>query len=114
MRIYKIAEIPKECLEGDCYDVAGRYITDQSFLTGRKDLYLVHGTVTGQDKIKGVKYEHAWIEDGDEVIDMSCGRDIRMPKVIYYALGQIENVKRYNFEEFRKMFNKFKHYGPWS
>jgi len=113
MKIWRIAgKIPKECTGGDCYVVSGRYMMDHCFI-GNENLSLVHGTVTGQRKIEGVKYDHAWIEDGDMVIDKSCGRDLHIPKPVYYAIGRIENTKRYNCQEFRQMINKYKHWGPW-
>ena len=104
MKIYKISarkkqetdpttgkKIPKECTGGDCYVVSGKYMFDNMF--SNKNLKLAHGMVTGQGKISGIKYDHAWVEDGDTVIDKSCNRDLRLPKALYYALGNIENVK---------------------
>lgn len=112
LSVKKIPKIPKECKGGDCFEISGRYIMDQYFL-GKKDLYLCHGTVTGQRRIEGVQYDHAWIEDGDLCIDKSCGRNIQLPKAIYYISGQIENVKRYNYEEMSHMINQYGHWGPW-
>ncbi len=75
---------------------------------------LVHGEVTGQGPIEGVKYGHAWVEDGGTVIDVSNGRDIRMSKAAYYALGGIgDNVHKYNLAQFRRKVSKFGHWGPW-
>lgn len=115
MKMWKIAaksKIPKECTGGDCYEVSGKYMMDQQFM-GNRALLLVHGIVTGQGRISGMEYDHAWIEDGDMVIDKSCGRDIHMPKAVYYALGNIQKTKTYNFEQFRNMISKYKHWGPW-
>lgn len=113
MKIWKMAvEIPKECTGGDCYEVSGRYVMDRHFM-GLSNPVLVHGTVTGQGKIHGIEYDHAWVEEGDEALDMSCGRNIRMPKVVYYALGQIKDTKTYTYEQMREMVNKYKHWGPW-
>lgn len=114
MRIFKIAKnIPKECTGGDCYEVSGKYVMDQGIF-GNKDVKLAHGTVIGQGKIKGIEYDHAWIEEGGECIDKSLGRNIHMPKEVYYALGNIKNVKLYNPQEMRQMINKYGHWGPWS
>jgi len=113
MKIWKMAvKIPEECMNGDCYEVSGRYMMDKH-LAGLSNPVLVHGTVTGQGRIHGVEYDHAWIEEGDEVLDMSRSRNIHMPKAVYYALGQIKNTKKYDYETFRKMVSKYKHWGPW-
>ena len=94
---------------GDCYEAAGKYIMDHR----GDDLYLVHGEVTGQGPIAGLKYGHAWVEDGETVIDVSNGRDIQMPKVLYYALGHIERVQRYDVKDAIEHLLKWKVYGPW-
>jgi hypothetical protein len=100
---------------GDCYEAAGKYMMDQCLLT-REDchLKLVHAEVTGQGPISGLKYGHAFVLDGDMVIDKSNGRDIKMPKVIYYSVGNIgSNVHEYTFEEFRKNILEHETWGPW-
>ena len=76
----------------------------------------MHGEVRGQGPLDGVQYGHAWVEDGNTVIDVSNGRDIKMPKALYYAIGgidQIGNMKRYTAEEFRKKVMKTENWGPW-
>jgi hypothetical protein len=100
---------------GDCYEAAGKYMMDHALFPGGEDhLILVHGEVTGQGDIMGLKYGHAWVEDGEMVIDVSNGRDIRMPKPLYYALGGIgDNLHKYTVEEFRRKVSKHKHWGPW-
>ncbi len=99
-------------MKGNCYEAAGRYMMSHSSKKG--SLRLVHGEVTGQGALEGVKYGHAWVEDGNNVIDVSNGRDIRMPKAIYYALGQIrDNVHRYTPQEFTDKIMKHEHWGPW-
>jgi len=100
---------------GDCYDANGELFVDMAFGKGAgSGLRLVHGEVTGQGPLDGVKYGHCWIEDGNTVIDVSNGRNLRMPKKLYYALGRIgDNVIRYTVEQFRKRVLKYKHWGPW-
>jgi hypothetical protein len=99
---------------GDCYEVHGKYLMDQSMF-GNKSLVLVHGEVTGQGPIAGVKYGHGWIEDGDTVLDMSRGRNIRMPKDVYYALAHIDpsNTFRYTMNDLRAKVNESGTWGPW-
>jgi hypothetical protein len=100
---------------GDCFEANGRYFMDAAaFPGGNKTLHLVHGEVTGQGPLEGVKYGHAWIEDGNMVIDVSNGRTVRMPKATYYALGRIgDNVHHYDAPAFRRKVMQHKHWGPW-
>jgi hypothetical protein len=100
---------------GDCFEANGRYFMDAAaFPGGNNTLHLVHGEVTGQGPLEGVKYGHAWIEDGNMVIDVSNGRTVRMPKATYYALGRIgDNVHHYDAPAFRRKVMQHKHWGPW-
>jgi len=109
---------------GDCYEAAVKYLMDHGTLglrrqDGDPDLILVHGEVSGQGPLEGVRYGHAWIEKGPMVIDTSNGRNIRMPAMLYYALGQVDrglsypNVYKYTAEQVRKKLLEHGHYGPW-
>ena len=70
--------------------------------------------VTGQGSLEGIKYGHCWVEDGNTVIDKSNGRNLKMPRAFYYALGRIgDNVHVYKPEEFSKKINQYGHWGPW-
>ena len=97
---------------GDCYEAAGRYIMDNY----DPNLRLVHGEVAGQGPLEGTTFGHAWILDGDMVIDRSNGRDIRVPKVVYYAMGavdQINNVHEYTQKQALQQMVRHEHFGPW-
>ena len=79
-------------------------------------LKLVHAEVMGQGNLEGTTFGHAFIVDGDTVIDKSNGRDIRMPQMIYFAIGQIYNLNNYyvyNDKEFTEQVTKYGHWGPW-
>lgn len=98
---------------GDCYEANGKLFMNRAVIRG-EDLLLVHGEVTGQGPIEGVKYGHCWIEDGGMVIDVSNGRDVRMPKVAYYALGRVgRNVHKYTAKDFQEKVLEHEHWGPW-
>jgi len=108
--------------EGDCYEAAANYIVERGLgLWGGKGkpksgLILVHGEVAGQGPLEGVNFGHAWVLDGNTVIDNSNGRNLRMPKSAYYALGKIDeinNFHEYDVETARHMLLRFKTYGPW-
>ena len=104
---------------GDCYEANGKFFMNSvtPFLGGSsKSMRLVHGEVTGQGSLDGVNYGHAWVEDGNTVIDKSNGKNLRMPKAAYYALGNIDqndNLHKYTPEEFRRKVLKHEHWGPW-
>lgn len=95
---------------GDCYEANGRY-----FLSEGQNAFLCHGTAVGQEgtPIAGRRFEHCWVERGDTVFDFSNNRRIVLPRAVYYALGQISNVRRYNYDEFLEMLARYEHWGPW-
>jgi hypothetical protein len=100
---------------GDCYEASGKYIMDKCMF-GDCHLRLVHGEVAGQGALEGITYGHAWVLNGDMVIDRSNGRDLQMPRTLYYALGQIGhigNVYEYTWDEARQKILQFEHWGPW-
>ena len=101
--------------QGDCYEAAGKYLMDECLFSGKGcALLLVHAEVTGQGQIQDLKHGHAFVLDGDTVIDKSNGRDVQMPKAAYYALGQIgDNLHEYTYEEFRRKILEYEHWGPW-
>jgi hypothetical protein len=102
---------------GDCYESNGKHFMNEAVFPGSSpSMRLVHGEVAGQGRLEGTNFGHAWIEDGNTVIDVSNGRTVKMPKAAYYAMGnidQINNVVRYKPEVFRKKVMQYKHWGPW-
>lgn len=102
---------------GDCYEIAGKFIMDDVIFNDDSRKILVHAIVKGQGPLAGVEFGHAWIEDGNTVIDKSNGRNITIPKQVYYAIGNIEDtpdkMRRYDAEEARKKMMEHEHYGPW-
>ena len=97
--------------EGDCYEAAAKLLYAHRSCPG---IVLVHGTVTGQGPIAGVRYGHAWVEVGDVVLDPSNGRFVVARKSTYYAAGEItEPVARYAFREAALWMLETGHYGPW-
>jgi len=105
---------------GDCYEANARFLVDK-FLFARKnadDFRLVHGIAIGQEgsPIDGLEFGHCWIEHKkNEVWDFSNGRNIKMPKEVYYLLGKIDPNKtiKYKIEDIRNWLLKSKHWGPW-
>ena len=67
----------------------------------------------GQGPLEGVKFGHAWIEEGSNVRDVSNGKNLVMPRAAYYALGQIVRTKKYVYMQFVKKVVDTGHWGPW-
>lgn len=78
--------------KGNCYEAAGKYLLDACVANPKCGLTLVYGEVSGQGPLEGLTYGHAWVLDGDTVIDVSNGRNLRLPRVVYYALGGIDRI----------------------
>lgn len=115
----KGAKIPKR---GDCYEAAGQFCMGSVFMPEPIEFvgepHLVHAEVKGQGKAEGIRFGHAWVEDDENVYDYSNGRRIVMPKVVYYAIGDIrtenpEKYQKYTFPEARAKMLETKHYGSW-
>ena len=104
----RIRDIPEKNKHGNCFQAAYDY------LIRHPDTILVHGVVTGQGAIKGVQYTHAWIEDGDTVIDKTIPEEFsELPKMVYYSLGNIKITRRYTYKEALQQVVETEHYGPW-
>ena len=104
--------IPEENKNGDCFTVAWNAFYDN---IAQKPL-LVHGIVTGQGAIEGIKYNHAWIEIGDMVIDKTIPLFANgFPKDAYYRMARADEslMFKYNSEQVMNNALKFNTYGPW-
>lgn len=99
---------------GDCYQANGRYFMDN--YNSESSAIIVHGEVSGRGELAGMTFGHCWIEDDDECIDMSNGRNIRLPKMMYRGIGNVEwinNYYEYTYPEFLEKIISTKHWGPW-
>jgi hypothetical protein len=83
---------------GDCYEVHGRFMLDNHLEAD--DYILVHAEVMGQGQLAGIPYGHCFLihKATDTVRDMSNGRDINMPRAIYYLLGKIDMAQYWDDE----------------
>jgi hypothetical protein len=106
-----MTELPEG--EGDCFRVA-LHVAEELART-EPVVYVVHGEVTGQGPVAGVRFAHAWVETEAAAIDRSNGMDDSppIPKPLYYAVGQIEDPTRYTLTEARLQAVRSGHYGPW-
>lgn len=91
---------------GNCYQSAF------NFVYVHEDWTLVHGRAVVQGgKFKGMDFGHAWAEKDDVVMDTESG--LRIPKDLYYRVGEVGETKRYTFNQAREMAVKHGHYGAW-
>jgi|GEM_PF-1161240 len=109
-------KVKEESKGGDCYVSAGGMVT-RNKIDFEGTPHLVHGEVTGQGAIKGLKYGHAWVEDDIYVYDYSNNRELVVPKIVYYRIGNIADEKgklyRYTFKEAMEKMVETENYGPW-
>ena len=114
----------KKSAMGDCYEAAANYILSvgspaySGTPEAAANLRVVHAEVMGQGPLEGTTFGHGFVVDAaaDMVIDKSNGRDLQLPRVIYYAIGQIndiDNIHEYTYEEMVAKMTQTGHYGPW-
>jgi len=97
--------------KGDCFEANYKALLEKRFGEG---WYLCHGVVTGQGgNVKGICYTHAWLENGDVVIDYSNGSVLSLPREAYYRYGKIEKVVRYTIRQAMEMALETGTYGCW-
>lgn len=120
--------LPDENKGGNCFGEAFNYIFNEGLIKKNNNLQLVHAIICPlMGPLSGISYGHAWVEDGDKVIDTSRNNKV-MDKETYYILGGLmnfpndkireltvkeENIHRYSVEDARKMALDKGMYGPW-
>jgi len=105
---------------GNCYEACARRLLDDPEF---KDWLLIHGRPTLQRE-PFCLFGHAWLESPDrtEVFSPKESRpeksqedDMRVPRVLYYALGNINPgfCFAYDKETMRRKLVEHEHWGPW-
>jgi hypothetical protein len=98
--------------KGNCYEAAARLQMES-----KQDCFLVHAEVIGQGQLTGLPFGHAWVECGDMVYDYSNGRNLEIPKQLYYLLGKVEETRVWTDEGVLdrepKIFRYNLDWGPW-
>ena len=111
----------KNTTAGDCYEVAGRFALNRVKEINGYEFqgkpYVVHAEVSGQGKIEGIRFGHAWVEDDYFIYDFSNGLQLVYPKVLYYSIGKIIEKKpkyfKYEFNEANNKMVETGNFGPW-
>lgn len=96
---------------GDCFEAALKFLQQPGVTKWPDDYRLVHGNTAALRQDEAVN--HAWVEEGDIVHEVSGGRDLVYSKVAYYKKHQITNVRRYTVLEALELAVKNGHWGPW-
>ena len=104
---------------GNCYEAAYEHFqTLQDAISEcrfpEKQLILVHGSVvppTGRGA--GTRINHAWIEYGPNVLDVSNGNQIDCPRADYNCRFRAEAARKYTPEQALWANLHSRHYGPW-
>ena len=95
---------------GDCFEAAYRFLTTRGL--GAPGRYmLVHGNVAKLSQ--GHCVNHAWVEEGDIVHELSKGRHLQFMKTEYYEFHGVKNVRQYSHKEALMAALTTRHYGPW-
>lgn len=98
---------------GDCFDSSWNYINKNGFKN--RGLRLVHGIVSGQGPLSGYRFAHGWCEDSENVYDNARGKERTIPKILYYAIGNIDTKEcfYYDYPQTMKMGEEYGDKGPW-
>lgn len=96
--------------QGLCFQNVFTFLKARGGLSARVNgkANIVHGLATN---IEGLSFMHAWIEEGETVIDPTQG--VSNPKKRVYELLKIKKVTVYTYEEALIKAVQAGHYGPW-
>lgn len=102
---------------GNCACVSFRIMLDLVDALPKGDIILVHAGVTGQARLEGKLYFHAWVEVMGHgmpfVLDYSSGNEIVMPAPLYRHLSRHTHLREYMPAEAMAEAVRSGHYGPW-
>lgn len=104
---------------GDCYKTAFGYLDkrEDSVQLEKPDentAFLVHGDVVPTSgPNEGCCINHAWVEIGDDVHDVSNSQNVRCSQEQYYRVYQARVRIRYSMNDARIELLKSRNYGPW-
>ena len=95
----------KPWLTGDCFTRAfERVACDDTWK-------LCHGMPLGTGPIAGIRYPHAWCERDGVVWDPN--HNVVVSAELYYAMGEIESVTEYTYNQMLDEARDSGNLGPW-
>ena len=95
---------------GDCFEAALKFIKEKG-LEDPDRYTLVHGNIAHLNQEEEIN--HAWIEEGDIVHEVSKGKHQRFLNDRYYEKFKVTKTRKYTLIEALKESIKNKHWGPW-
>lgn len=96
---------------GDCFSAAGAFATRKEILDYPDDYRLVHGNIQSLNQEEPIN--HAWVEEGQIVHEVSSGRHLTYAKAAYYEHHGVNYVRSYTPEEALLLSVRHLHWGPW-
>jgi hypothetical protein len=124
----KYDHIPEINKGGDCFTNAFQYIFQEGVLKGNNNLVITHAIIRPlMGDLAGVEFGHAWVEDGNTIIDSSRNNE-RIEKQDYYLFAGLlemptmenkqfkvkeDKIKRYSVEDAKRLARQHGYYGPW-
>ncbi len=113
--------------DGDCYEASLNLMMER--FKDDPTARLCHGQPIGRGQIRGQRFGHAWVEVGTEiaspeipvagfgitVYDYGNGHTNELPRILYYAMGNIDadEVLRFDYFQMVEKILHYRHYGPW-
>jgi len=95
---------------GDCFEAALKFIQEKG-LEDSNRYTLVHGNIAHLKQEE--ELNHAWVEEGDIVHEVSKGKHERFLKNKYYEKLRVTKMRKYTLIEALSEGIKYKHWGPW-
>ena len=96
--------------KGDCYEASLKYL-QQRGVNDIQIISLVHGNVAYLNQAEDIN--HAWVEEGNKVHDVTNGNRVIANKEEYYRFHGITKIRRYALHDALIESVKAKHWGPW-
>ncbi len=96
---------------GNCFEAAVKFVQDATVLEWPDDYRVVHGNVAALRQDEAVN--HAWVEEGDVVHELSNGRNLAFFRHAYYERHQVTNIRKYTVSEALRLCVEHGHSGPW-
>jgi len=98
--------------KGDCFFAAFNHLMDVG--VGDPDgerFTLIHGNLVHLPQDSEVN--HAWVEEGSIVHEVSNGQNLKITKLKYYDQFGVTKERRYSVIDAMRENGQHGHYGPW-